>query len=157
MLQTIEFIVPGEPIGKGRARAGVLMRGGAPVIGAGGRPIVTHHTPEKTASYEGLIAHVGRQAMNGKPLLLGACVITLDICRSIPASWSKKKRVAALAGQVFATVKPDVDNVEKAIADGLNGVVWRDDVQVVRVNKQKRYAATPGVHVRITELEGQCA
>lgn len=156
-MSRIEFVVPGEPVGKGRARSGVLMRNGAPVIGAGGRPIVTHHTPEKTASYEGLIAMAGRQAMAGRPLMTGGVALTLRVFRSIPASWSKKKRAAALVGNVHATVKPDLDNIEKAIADGLNGVVWRDDVQVVAVEKWKLYAETPCVVVQIVELEGETA
>lgn len=35
----------------------------------------------------------------------------------------------------------------------MNGVVWLDDVQVVRVIKCKRYAETPGVDVFVRELE----
>lgn len=31
------------------------------------------------------------------------------------------------------TVKPDADNIAKAVLDALNGVAWEDDAQVVRV------------------------
>lgn len=41
--------------------------------------------------------------------------------------------------------------MEKAIFDGMNGVVWKDDVQVVEVRKRKRYAETPGVVVIVKE------
>jgi len=114
-------------------------------------------TPQKTANYEGLIAHAGQQAMAGRPLLLGGVSVVLDICMAIPASWSKKKQAAAVAGQVFPTTKPDIDNVEKAIFDGLNGVVWKDDMQVVDVCKRKRYGLVPGVTIEIEELENQAA
>ncbi len=35
---------------------------------------------------------------------------------------------------------------------GLNGVAWRDDVQVVQVTKRKRYAPLPGVYVEIVQV-----
>lgn len=133
----ITFTIPGNPVGKGRPR--MSRRGG----------FVRLYTPEKTASYESLVALAGQQAMAGRPVFEGACVVALDICVPVPASWSKKKQVAALAGQVHPTTKPDIDNVEKAIFDGLNGVVWKDDVQVVQVTKRKRYGDTPGVQVGV--------
>jgi Holliday junction resolvase RusA-like endonuclease len=131
----IAFTVPGNPVGKGRPR--VSRRGG----------FARMYTPEKTASYESLVALAGSQAMEGRPVLESACSVTLDIRVPIPASWSKKKQAAALAGELQPTTKPDIDNVEKAIFDGLNGVVWKDDVQVVAVTKCKRYSDAPGVHV----------
>ena len=107
-------------------------------------------TPAKTAAYEGLIAHAAQVAMAGAAPLDCACQVQLSITVSVPASWSKKKQAAALAGQVLPTKKPDADNVLKAICDGMNGVVWRDDVQAVDVFLRKRYGATPGVFVRVT-------
>ena len=84
----------------------------------------------------------------------GACAVELDIFVSVPASWSIKKRAMALSGGLHPTKKPDVDNVEKAVFDGMNGIVWRDDVQVVDVVKRKRYSETPGVYVRVMEIQG---
>ncbi|MNP83694.1 Endodeoxyribonuclease RusA [compost metagenome] len=66
---------------------------------------------------------------------------------------SKKRKAMAIAGELFPTKKPDMDNVIKAIYDGLNGVVWKDDVQVVDAFVRKRYGEVPGVHVRIVPLE----
>jgi Holliday junction resolvase RusA-like endonuclease len=34
---------------------------------------------------------------------------------------------------------------------GMNGVVWRDDVQAVDLKVSKRYAVTPGVVVGVEE------
>lgn len=142
----IVFTVPGQPIGKGRPR--VASRGGK---------FAQLYTPAKTASYEGLVAMAGRTAMDGRDLIAGPVAVSLDIRLAIPVSWSKKKQAAALSGLVAATKKPDIDNVEKAIFDGLNGVVWDDDVQVVRVEKQKRYAGVPGVAVTIRPLSLEAA
>lgn len=134
----VSFTVPGEPIGKGRPRVGKIA-GHARLF-----------TPAKTVNYEGLIAHAAQQAMAGAAPMECACQVQLSITCSVPASWSKKKQAAALLGGVLPTKKPDTDNVVKAVFDGLNGVVWRDDVQAVDLFVRKRYGATPGVFVRVT-------
>jgi Holliday junction resolvase RusA-like endonuclease len=138
----VTFTVPGEPQGKGRPRA--TIRAGHAAT----------YTPEKTRSYEGVIAVAAQGAMRGRQPFAGACAVDLDILVSVPASWSQRKRAQALNGVLWPTKKPDVDNVEKAIFDAMNGIVWRDDVQVVDVVKRKRYAETPGVRVVVAEIGG---
>ncbi|TXG96497.1 MAG: RusA family crossover junction endodeoxyribonuclease [Nevskiaceae bacterium] len=140
-LKPVQFLVPGEPVGKGRPRIGR--------VGGHARMF----TPQKTASYEGLIALAGTQAMAGRTLLEGAVMVEMRIVLAIPQSMSKKRKAQAIAGELFPTKKPDMDNVIKAIYDGLNGVVWKDDVQVVDAFVRKRYGEVPGVHVRIVPLE----
>jgi len=137
---SITFTVPGAPQGKGRPRVGTVS----------GRARV--FTPAKTVAYENLIAHAAQQAMAGRPLIDGpvSCAIAIDA--PIPASWSKRKQAAALAGELMPTTKPDLDNVVKAIFDGCNGVLWRDDVLIVDLVARKRYGATPGVRVMITAV-----
>ena len=140
-MNTIVFTVPGQPIGKGRPR----------VDGRG--KFARVYTPEKTANYEGLIAHSAQAVMAGRPLISGPVAVEIDIRLQIPASWSQKRKAMAVSNAIAATKKPDIDNVEKAIFDGMNGVVWVDDVQVVQVAKRKRYADVPGVVVVVRELE----
>jgi len=134
----VSFTVPGEPIGKGRPRA--TTRAGHAAL----------YTPKKTANYESLIAHAAYQAMAGAVPLECACQVQLSITVGVPASWSKKKQAAALLGEVLPTKKPDTDNVVKAVFDGMNGVVWRDDVQAVDLFVRKRYGSSPGVLVRVS-------
>lgn len=141
----IAFTVPGVPIGKGRPRV-TTVAGSARM-----------YTPAKTASYEGLIAHEARTVMGDRDLFAGPVDVLLEIKVPIPASWSKKKQRAALDGDLRPTGKPDIDNTCKAIFDGINQVVWRDDSQVVSVTARKRYALVPGVHVLITETELEAA
>ena len=136
----ISFTVPGPVIGKGRPR--VTTIGG----------FARMYTPKKTASYEGLVAQVAQAAMAGAPLLDGPVRVELMIRCAVPASWSQKKQRMALAGELIPTTKPDADNVLKAICDGCNGVVWRDDVQASDGAWRKRYSQTPGVVVTITPL-----
>jgi Holliday junction resolvase RusA-like endonuclease len=137
----IRLTIPGAPQGKGRPRIGK--------VGQHARMF----TPAKTVAYEGLVAHAAQVAMAGAPPLQSAVGCNVFIDCQVPASWSGKKQRAALAGEVLPESKPDADNVVKAIFDGLNGVLWRDDVLVVDLRVRKRYAATPCVRV---EVWAQC-
>lgn len=137
---TVVFTVPGQPVGKGRPRIGK--------VGNHARMF----TPAKTVSYESTVALAAQQAMAGAPLIHGPASAVLRLTLAIPASWSRKKQEQARAGAVLPTTKPDADNVVKAIFDAINGVVWRDDSQVVELTLTKVYGSTPGVSVRIEEL-----
>ena len=151
----VRFEVPGDPVGKGRARATVRRgKNGAPIY-ANGRIVLGHYTPQKTVTYESTVALFAAQAMAGRPPVRAGLALNLDIRLAIPPSWSKKKQAAARAGTLLATKKPDADNVEKAIKDACNGVVWTDDVLVVRCTKAKTFSDSPGVTVEIEQIPGE--
>ena len=141
MSRKIEFFVPGAPVGKGRPRA---ARRGAGVV---------MFTPEKTAGYEALVAATASNAMRAEagPLFTGPLEAVLEMRFPVPASWSKAKRARALAGVEWHTSKPDADNVAKAVLDACNGVVFRDDAQVVILIATKAFSEEPGVRVVIRE------
>lgn len=136
----IVFTVPGEPQGKGRPRIGR--------VGQHARMF----TPAKTVAYEGLVALAAQEAMQGRDMITGPVLIELHILHGVPQSMSKKRKALALAGQLLPMKKPDTDNVLKAICDGCNGVVWKDDVQATDGVFRRRYSETPGVRVRIVPL-----
>ena len=140
-MSTVSFTVPGKPIGKGRPRIGK--------VGGFSRMF----TPEKTVNYEGLVGWTAAQAMAGRPLIAGPVSVVLHIAAEIPASWSKAKQARATAGAEFPTTKPDMDNVIKAVFDAMNGVVWKDDVQVVSLKTTKAYALAPCVQVEVKEVQ----
>lgn len=144
-LRPIEFVVPGEPQGKGRPRIGR--------VGQHARMF----TPAKTVAYEGLIALAAQEAMAGRELIAGPVLLEMRMLHPIPRSWSKKRQALALAGEVMPTVKCDADNCLKAVSDALNGVAWKDDTQVVNVALAKRYADAPRVEVRIVPLMAEGA
>jgi len=50
-------------------------------------------------------------------------------------------------------VRPDGDNLFKALADSLNGIIYRDDGQVAHPEAFKVYGRRPGVHVQIRVIE----
>ncbi|MDR2209373.1 MAG: RusA family crossover junction endodeoxyribonuclease [Azoarcus sp.] len=132
----ILFTVPGHPVGKARPR---FTRSGHA------------YTPEKTASFENLVKLAAKNAMRDLAPIEGSVSAEVISSFPVPASWSKKKRQAALNGEVMPTVKPDADNVAKAVLDAINGICYADDSQVVTLHIEKRYSATPLTVVRITD------
>lgn len=142
-LSTITFHVPGPPQGKLRAR--VARRGQY-----GDQIHLT--TPKKTVGYEDFIGWSARGAMRNRLRVEWPVHVQLAIVQPIPASWPKKKRELALKGEIWPTSRPDIDNIIKAFLDGLNGVAWVDDVQVVSINATKRYGAMPGVWVTVSPV-----
>lgn len=153
MTRAITFFVPGEPQGKGRARAYVKKdKYRRPMRNRHGNIAIGHYTPDKTRSYEEEIAWRAVDARNEAPFT-GPVRVTIDIRKGIPESWPKWKKEMAIAGEILPTTKPDTDNVEKAIKDALNGVLWLDDSQVVEDQKTARYTADrPGVQVVVEPL-----
>lgn len=144
-MRPVSFVVPGEPVGKGRPRIGR--------VGNHARMF----TPAKTANYENLIALAAQAAMRGRDLITGPVLCELHITVGIPQSWSKKRKAMALQGEILPTTKPDKDNIIKAIYDGINGIVWKDDVQAVAGYQRKTYGEVPGVRVRIVPLVAEPA
>jgi Holliday junction resolvase RusA-like endonuclease len=72
---------------------------------------------------------------------------------AVPASWSNKKRDAALAGIVRHTGRPDFDNFAKIGCDALNGIVWADDSQIVEARIVKLYSESPSLRIEVQPLE----
>jgi Holliday junction resolvase RusA-like endonuclease len=127
----LNFQLVGEPVGKARPRF------------SAGRV----YTPTKTADYERRLSTAAWQQMVVSNLTVTDKPVSVQIVMEapIPKSWSKlDKKIAALGGR--APSKPDVDNVLKIILDACNGIVYRDDAQVVHVDIRKRYGAeaSPG-------------
>jgi Holliday junction resolvase RusA-like endonuclease len=139
------FTIPGQPVAKGRPK---FARRGAHVVA---------YTPAKTASYENLVKLAATTAMCGVQPTARPVALSVTLNLQVPASWSKKRRAAAVAGSICATKKPDADNVLKGIKDGCNGIVWGDDAQVVRITLDKRYAEVPCAVVHVIEVAGEAA
>ena len=118
---TITFAVPGKPQGKARPR---FSKGHT-------------YTPKQTAEYEALIRRMYQLA--GGKMFEGAVHIRIMILYPIPKNTPKIKAQQMLQGYILPTKKPDGDNVEKAVADALNGVAYADDSCIVRASWEKWY------------------
>lgn len=145
----ISFELLGEPVGW--QRTGVRI-----VKPKFGKQFATLYTPAETRAYEKALALVAKVAMAGagKPApITGPLRLTVTAFMPVPASWSRKKRDAALAGAIRPTVKPDWDNIGK-MTDALKGIIWNDDTQVVDGRVVKTYDEHPRLRVEIEVLEG---
>jgi Holliday junction resolvase RusA-like endonuclease len=128
------YSVEGDPVGKQRPR---FSRGRT-------------YTPKKTVDYEKQIADKAREAMGSSEPLETPIAIFIWINHAIPASYSKKRKEACLNGLEWPK-KPDLDNVAKVYLDAMNGIVYKDDVQVVKLRVTKRYDIEAHVDVLVRE------
>ncbi len=132
----IFFTVP-QVSGKGRPR---FARQGT---------FVKTYTDAKTLTYEKSIQTYAKQAMGSTSPLIGAVAAYLHIGIPIPPSYSKTRQKACIEGLERPTKKPDIDNIVKAVLDGMNGIVYLDDKQVVDLHLTKVYSETEGVDILI--------
>ena len=81
--------------------------------------------------------------MASRPPLQGPVRLELVVELPIPASWSRKRRLAAIAGWILPTTRPDLDNYVKSALDAINTIVIADDCQIVELHARKRYGEQP--------------
>ena len=141
MVDSIVVVLPGAPQGKGRPRFRVV----APKTG---RSFVNTYTPAETRAYERALAITAKVAMRGKQPLQGPLAVNVTALMPVPASWSNKKRDAALAGTIRPTGRPDCDNIFKVV-DALNKIVWLDDAQIVEARAVKFYSESPALRIEV--------
>jgi len=136
----VNFTVYGPPQGKARPRFRKIGN------------FVQTYTPAKTKSYEDEIKMFAKAAMGATEPLETPVEVFLYIRNSVPASYSKKRTEACLSGQEKPINKTDIDNIAKAFLDGMNGIVYKDDRQVVELHAKKTYAEIAAVEVLIKEI-----
>ena len=133
-MQHVYFEVKGDPVPKARART----------VRKGGR--TWSFTPKKVAAWEKTIKTEAKKhfehPLNG-PIQV-AIIFYLD-------------RPQSRRTDIWVPTTPDLDNLEKAVLDALNGVAYEDDRFVVAKNSQKKYIRRdePRVCVRVTSLSRQ--
>ena len=131
----ISFTVWGEPVAQGRGRAAVVN----------GKVIV--YDPKKSRDYKREVKAEAVKVRPEKPWE-GPVSLTVKVYKSIPKSFSRRKRELALTGKIRPTTKPDLKNVIAGIEDALKGIIWRDDSQVVDFGDSgKWYSENPRVEI----------
>jgi Holliday junction resolvase RusA-like endonuclease len=140
MTEPVIFSMSGSPRGKGRPRA-TVRKGFAKI-----------YTDSKTRKYEAAVGKVAMAAMVGRQPFEGPLSVSLRFRLQPPKSMTKRERAAALAGDEAYIGRIDIDNLAKAILDPLNGVCWRDDVQIVRLFATKAASEKPGIDIKIQPL-----
>ncbi|WP_407473501.1 RusA family crossover junction endodeoxyribonuclease [Sulfitobacter sp. PM12] len=128
----MRIVIPGKPFAKQRPRF------------ANGRT----YTPDATVSFERTVGQYAVAA--GLPTLSGPVRLSIVAVFEPAQSWSKKRKAAAMWNP--HTQKPDLDNIEKAILDGLNRIAYVDDSQVCMVDKRKMWGSEAQTIVEVTPL-----
>lgn len=108
--------------------------------------------PAKVKKCEARVKAAAERAMEGRQPFDSAVTLRLCLNMQVPKSWSKKKRAEAFRHLILPTTRPDLDNLCKAVLDGLKGVVYRDDSQITDLTVTKRYAPEPGVDILAREI-----
>lgn len=132
----ITFVVPGKPFAKQRPKFS-RARGVA-------------YTPKETVKFESVVRQLA--AMIFQNPIEGPVGVEIYATFEPAKSWSKKK-TADYLGQ-WHIQKPDADNLQKAILDGLNRIAFADDSQVARTVCEKRWGEVAETVVTITSPPG---
>jgi Holliday junction resolvase RusA-like endonuclease len=135
----VTFKVDANPVGKQRAR--YARRGN----------FIQAYTPEKTRTYETLIKEASHEAMGSSEPLETPVTLYLYIRVPIPKSCTKKRLEAINNGSEKPIKKPDASNILKSVEDGMNGVVYKDDSQIINIHVTKVYSSQPGVDICVKE------
>ena len=135
----VTFGVDGLPVGKGRPRFARVGK------------FVQTYSDKKTVAWEDQVRAAAQKAMGPTDILETPVTLALYFRLPIPQSWSKKRQEAAKNQLESYTKKPDWDNLGKAVSDALNGVIYKDDSQVVSAHIRKVYSTVPGVDIFVSE------
>lgn len=122
----VELVIPGVPIAQPRAKATHF---------AGHTRM---YTPDaKVRPFKEAIRILFAESHGGPPA--SGCVI-LHVTAIMPRPKNKVWKTKPMPREPH-TVKPDLDNIIKAVKDALTKLAWRDDAQVHYVTAMKHVAA----------------
>lgn len=139
MTLMLNFRVDGLPVPKGRPK--FTSMGG----------FVRAYTPKQTLHYEVLVKKAAQEAMGLTEVLETPVGVYLYFRLPIPTSYSKKRKETCVTGIEKPIKKPDLDNLAKSILDGMNGVIYKDDAQIVSLHLTKVYSTGPSVDILVME------
>ena len=130
---SLEFTIPIKPQGKARHRTRVVM--------IGRKPVAMQYNDPKARAYEQAIRDAVIAQYRGDPLD-GPLIVSVY-------AWLKKPKSSKLG---YPTVKPDADNIAKAVLDALNGILWHDDKQVCQLAVHKVYADRDMIELEVMRM-----
>lgn len=140
MSDPVIFSVNGDAVAW--MRSGVTVRG----------RYATLYTPTTLRTYEKALGVLAKVAMKGRKPFAGSVSASFRFRLGLPKSMSKRERAAILSGEQAYWGNKDCDNLAKASLDGMNKIVYNDDVQVVRLFVEKIGSAKAGIDIKIQPL-----
>lgn len=105
---------------------------------------------KKQKEYEKLIADSLMD--QGAEYTEKAIFVKIRIYKSYLKSWTKKQLKDAKEGRLLAVKRPDVDNYVKSIMDGAEGILFKDDSQMVHLDATKEYDEPARVEIEVREI-----
>lgn len=141
-----KMFVAGNPVPKGNHKAFAFTdRNGKT------RTRVTDAAGKSLTSWQNIIAYTASQSIKEPHQGPIALIIQFELNR--PGYHFTAMGVPSSKHVRWCVKKPDIDKLIRAVLDGLTGVAYRDDSQVVALIVKKRYAsATTGCMLTIQEL-----
>ena len=134
----ISLIIPGEPVSKARPRFSKWSK--------------KAYNTKKTTDYEKLVKDI--YMLSEQETIEGEIVAVIECYFKVPKSDSKVTRLAKLSNIARPIKKPDVDNLAKICLDGLNGLAYKDDSQIVDLRIRKWYSNDPRVIINLERVGG---
>lgn len=122
--------------------------------GRGGRPLPYPIQVDPSKTDKADLLSIVRDKAPDKPLA-GPVLLMMTFYMARPRSHYGTGKNAGKLKELAPkhhTVRPDVDNLIKLIADSLNGVFWRDDTQICFCQARKEYSERPRTEILIKEL-----
>lgn len=135
----------GDPVAKGRSKHRTVTL-------KDGRQFNQEYTPAKTRNYEQTVRLEYERQIGHTFPEDAALAMVINIFKRIPKSMTKKNRERIAAKELRPGKKPDVSNVIKSIEDGLNGVAYHDDNQIVDQRGIEWYDENPRVEIEISVI-----
>lgn len=132
-----EFEVPGKVIGKGRPRLNTYTG------------IV--YTPTKTKDYETLVEEYFLLKYPRFKVLESRLKVSIIAYFAIPKSTKKSDINEMLENNISPTKKPDIDNIVKIVLDSMNRFAFKDDIQITKLDVEKRYGLEEKIYIKIEE------
>jgi len=102
-------------------------------------------------------SNIGKVALSQLPLgfVPYDCPILVKAVFVFPplSSWNKATKLLFESGEkIYKVSKPDVDNLQKSVFDGLNGIVYVDDSRIAEIVVQKIYGKEPRIELEFHKL-----
>ena len=133
------FTIPGNPIAKARPR-----------FARRGRFVMTYNDQE---TEEGRFLLEIKQQVKHPPTegpVKVSCTFYMPRPKSHYGTGKNSGKLKPNA-PAFHTSRPDLDNCEKFCFDCMNGIIWKDDSQIVESVAKKVYSDNPRTEIRIWE------